>query len=149
MSLQYTLKRHFFVRPLKNKLQSMSHKKYVVLSLCFVSLLWACGSSNTRIEDFKTKETAGTSKGESLFQSKCSMCHSLNEDKIGPALAGVEKRWGGDVGKLKLFIKDAQKMINSGDAYAAPLYEKWNKSNMPSFPDLTEEELNDIIAYLK
>lgn len=127
----------------------MIRKKYVILSLCLVSLLWACGSSNSSIEDFKTSETAGASRAADLFNAKCSMCHSLKEDKIGPALAGVEKRWGGDVGRLKMFIKDAQTMINSGDAYAAPLYEKWNKSNMPSFPDLTDEELNDLVEYLK
>lgn len=127
----------------------MKYKKYWILSLCSLSLFWACGSSNSTIEDYKTKESAGASKGEEIFNAKCSMCHSLSEDKIGPALSGVQQRWSGDIPRLKSFIRDAQSMINSGDAYAAPLYEKWNKSNMPSFPNLTEQELNDLVVYLK
>lgn len=121
----------------------------MVLSLSALSLLWACGSSNSSIEDYKKNEMTGGSSGADIFNAKCSMCHSLKEDKIGPALSGVQQRWGGDTGKLKLFIRDAQSVINSGDAYAASLYEKWNRSNMPSFSSLSEDEINDLVEYLK
>jgi cytochrome c551/c552 len=77
------------------------------------------------------------------------MCHSLNEDKIGPALAGATQRWGGDTSQLKGFIKNAQSVINSGDAYAISLYNKWNRSNMPAFPNLTDQELNALLEYLR
>ncbi len=120
----------------------------MVLCLSTLSLLWACGSSNSSIGDYKSKEKASGSLGANIFDAKCSMCHSLNEDKIGPALSGVKQRWGNDEAKLKMFIRDAQSVISGGDAYAATLYEKWNKSNMPSFPNLNDEEMNDLVEYL-
>jgi cytochrome c2 len=127
----------------------MKYKKYMALCLSTLSLLWACGSSNSSIEDYKSKENGAGSAGANIFDAKCSMCHSLNEDKIGPALSGVKQRWGNDEAKLKMFIRDAQSVIKGGDAYAATLYEKWNKSNMPSFTNLSDKEMNDLVEYLK
>ena len=109
-----------------------------------MSLLWACGNAT---EQSSTGNAAD--KTADLFASKCSICHGFNEDKIGPSLAGVQQRWGNDTQKLKSFIKNSQSVIASGDPYAVALYAKWNQSAMPSFPDLSEDELNALVEYLK
>jgi cytochrome c2 len=33
--------------------------------------------------------------GQALFSSNCASCHAIKKDLTGPALAGVEERWGG------------------------------------------------------
>lgn len=118
----------------------------VVLSivLCF---LWACGGNQNTTT--KNEASATISSAEAIFQSKCSICHDFNSDKIGPSLAGVLGRWGGDKIRLKSFIKNSQELIKSGDPYSVALYEKWQHSAMPSFNELTEEELNALVDYFK
>ncbi|MBL7685541.1 MAG: cytochrome c [Deltaproteobacteria bacterium] len=37
-------------------------------------------------------DPAKASKGQQLFQSKCTACHQLNQKLVGPALSGVTKR---------------------------------------------------------
>ena len=127
----------------------MKRIKYLLLSFFSISMFWACGSNNNSIEAYKSKESNAASAAEQLFTSKCSMCHSLQEDKIGPSLAGASQRWGADRTKLKSFIKNAQAYIKTGDPYAAKLYEKWNRSNMPVFEQLSDDELNALIEYIK
>lgn len=115
-----------------------------------MSAIWACGNSGqTSISDFKTADATRASLAENIFTEKCSICHSINEDKIGPALAGTAARWGKDAEKLKAFIRNSQAYINTGDPYATKLYEKWNRSNMPAFPNLTDEELEALVVYIQ
>lgn len=106
--------------------------------------MWACGTASN-----ETGATATGTKTEDLFAAKCGMCHAFKEDKIGPALAGVQQRWNNDPERLKDFIKNSRAVIKSGDPYAVALYEKWHQSEMPSFPDLQEDELNALVDYLK
>jgi cytochrome c551/c552 len=128
----------------------MMKKKYWVISCLAMSAIWACGNSGqTSISDFKTADATRASLAENIFTEKCSMCHSINEDKIGPALAGTAARWGKDAEKLKAFIRNSQAYINTGDPYATALYEKWNRSNMPAFPNLTNKELDALVEYLQ
>jgi cytochrome c551/c552 len=111
-----------------------------------VVLLYACGSASNN------EQTAAPSKEEqasTLFAAKCGMCHDFKQDKIGPALSGVTARWGNDTGKLKQFIRNSKQVISSGDPYATQLYDKWNRSDMPAFPDMTDAELESLIRYLK
>lgn len=125
-------------------------KKFWVISCLAMSVIWACGNNNQKtMSDFKTADATTTSAAENIFNAKCSMCHSMNEDKIGPALAGSSARWGNDGAKLKAFIKNSQAYINTGDPYATKLYEKWNRSNMPAFPNLTDEEIEALVGYLQ
>lgn len=121
----------------------MKHKKHLIAALFSLSFMWACGSATEQ-----TATTTAPNKTEDLFSSKCSMCHAFNEDKIGPALAGVQQRWN-DKQKLKAFIRNSQAVIAGGDPYATALYAKWNQSAMPSFPELSEQELDELIEYLK
>ncbi len=151
MALPYLFEAPFFMRTLhQSNINTIMRKKYWIIGFLAMSAIWACGNSDqTTISDFKTADATTASAAENIFNEKCSMCHSINEDKIGPALAGSSARWGKDAEKLKAFIKNSQAYINTGDPYATKLYEKWNRSNMPAFPNLTDKELDALVEYLQ
>ncbi len=85
--------------------------------------------------------------GKSLFSQNCASCHAVHKDLTGPALAGVEDRWG-DKDRLHAWIRNNQAVIKSGDPYAVALYNKWNKSAMNLFPNLKDEEIDAILGYI-
>src|SRR3954467_2071053 len=45
--------------------------------------------------------------GQALFSANCASCHAVNKELTGPALAGVEGRWG-DKKKLHAWIRNNQ-----------------------------------------
>lgn len=85
-------------------------------------------------------------EGKTLFENNCTVCHAIHEEIVGPALAGVYDRR--PIPWLNAFIKNSQKVIQSGDTYAVQLYEKYNRMQMTSF-DLSEDQVLAILAYIK
>ena len=81
-----------------------------------------------------------------VFKRNCVSCHNITVDCN--RFVHVVARWDDEV-KLKSFIRDSQKMINSGDLYANPLFISWNKTIMPAFPNITDAEMDSIINYLR
>jgi hypothetical protein len=83
--------------------------------------------------------------GKSIFEKHCSTCHNFNEDAIGPNLSGltrqIETEW------IRRFIKNPAKSIEDKDPRALELLAKY-KSQMPGFPDLSEQDLGAILSYL-
>ena len=84
--------------------------------------------------------------GAALFKNNCQQCHAINEVVVGPALVNVHQRR--DVNWLKAFIRNSQKVIQSGDPYAVDLYNKFNKTQMPAF-NFKDDELLALLAYIK
>ena len=84
--------------------------------------------------------------GESLFKGNCTVCHAIDEVIIGPALRNIHERRSEEW--IYAFIKNSQKVIQSGDEYAVDLYNEYNKTLMTSF-DFSNEELNSIVTYIK
>lgn len=86
-------------------------------------------------------------EGKTIFASRCASCHNVNKVIVGPALAGVAGRhtekW------IINFVHSSQTVIKSGDSAAITLYEKFNKTPMPDHPDLTAENIQGILAYIK
>lgn len=91
-------------------------------------------------------DEAIVSQGESLFNNNCTVCHAINNVVVGPALKNVHERR--DLPWLISFIRNSQKMIQSGDEYAVNLYNEYNKTVMPSFA-YSDEEITSIISYIK
>jgi cytochrome c553 len=46
------------------------------------------------------------------------------------------------------WIRNPQKVIESGDKYAVDLFNKFNKQVMPGFGDLTDQQIQSILAYI-
>lgn len=90
-------------------------------------------------------------KGQELFKANCTACHALDKQVVGPALADVETRvkeeGGVDRDWLYKWIKDNESLRKSGDKYANEIFEKYNKNVMQTFPNLTDADIDNILAY--
>lgn len=87
-----------------------------------------------------------TGKGRELFQIHCQKCHLLERKMTGPALAVVRSRWA-DSTHLYSWIKNSQAFLQTGDKYANELFREYNNSIMPAFPNLTDEDIYEILLY--
>ena len=105
--------------------------------LLFFSLLLSTG--------LQAQDDPAAAAGKKLFNANCAACHKLNKKAVGPALRGVtdkyEKEW------LYSWIKNSSAMIKAGDAQAVAVWEEYNRTAMNSFPQLSDEDIDNILAY--
>jgi cytochrome c2 len=100
--------------------------------------------SNASIPDTTTYVASDI---EQLFNGNCSSCHNLSSKmSTGPGLMGVLDRipsheWA------YAFIRNADSLVRSGDAYANKLYSEYNYISHPKFPKLSKDEINDLLDY--
>jgi cytochrome c551/c552 len=87
--------------------------------------------------------------GKAMFQQNCATCHLLSSEVAAPALKGVLDRWGGDSARLRAFIRNPKKAIDEKDPNALKAYEKWKPTIMTAYPQLSDEDLNALIAYFQ
>jgi protein SCO1/2 len=85
-------------------------------------------------------------KGQFLFQSRCSACHTVGQgDKVGPDLAGVttrrEQAW------LARYIATPDKMRAENDPIATMLYKKYQDTRMPNLR-LGSADVEDVMKFL-
>lgn len=83
--------------------------------------------------------------GKALFNANCAACHKLDAKMTGPALRNVTDRRSNEW--LHTWIKDSQAMIKSGDKDAVKLFEENNKAIMPGYPQLSKQDVDNILAY--
>ena len=88
-------------------------------------------------------------KGKELFNSLCAACHKPYQRAVGPALHGVVGKYDGDFEWLYSWIKNSQKLIKSGDSRANAIYEEYNKTAMNAFPQLSNQDIDNILAYVE
>ena len=97
------------------------------------------------------EEQAALNEGESLFKANCAACHKLDKKMTGPALRNVETRLaeaeGLDREWLYAWIKNSAGIIKSGDAYANKIYNEYGGAAMTAFPQLSDEDINNVLAY--
>ncbi len=90
-------------------------------------------------------------KGKSLFNANCAACHQLDKKMTGPALRNVETRLSEEEGLdrawLYKWIRNSAGLIKSGDAYANKIYKEYNGAAMTAFPQLSEADIDNILAY--
>lgn len=90
-------------------------------------------------------------KGKSLFNANCAACHQLDKKMTGPALRNVEARLaeaeGLDRDWIYAWIKNSAGVIKSGDAYANKIYNEYSGAAMTAFPQFSNEDIDDILAY--
>ena len=84
-------------------------------------------------------------KGKELFNANCAACHKLDAKSTGPALRGVadkyEKAW------LYKWVNNSAELIKSGDAQAVKVFEENGKVAMTAFPQLSNADIDNILAY--
>ena len=123
------------------------YKKYIpnrgfkLATIFFLGIILA----TTAFSQEDVIDPAIIASGEKLYNANCTQCHAINEVVIGPALKGIEERrerpW------LLSWIKNSQKVIESGDEYAVALYEKYKKVAMPAYP-FTDAEIISVLEYI-
>jgi mono/diheme cytochrome c family protein len=86
-----------------------------------------------------------SAKGKELFNANCAACHKLDAKATGPALRGVSAKH--DMAWMYKWVHNSSDLIKSGDAVAVKLFEENNKSVMTAFPQLSEGDIDNIIAY--
>lgn len=122
----------------------ISWRKHYKRGLLAISLLFSAGAS-VYAQDGDPKN------GEKLFKANCTACHALDKQLVGPALGGVvdrlKKDQNLDTDWLHKWIKDNKALRASGDKYANEVFEKFNKTEMTVFSSLSDQDINDILAY--
>lgn len=84
-------------------------------------------------------------KGKAIFNTNCAACHKLDAKATGPALRGVADKY--DKEWLYKWIHNSGELIKSGDAQAVKVFEENNKIPMTAFPQLSNEDIDNVIAY--
>ena len=106
-----------------------------ILQFCLALLLTISVTSNAQ----------DAAAGKALFNANCAACHKLDAKMTGPALRGVgdkyEKEW------LYSWIKNSAEFIKSGDDRANKIFNEYAKSPMTAFPQLSTEDIDNVIAY--
>lgn len=87
--------------------------------------------------------------GKTVFKQNCAVCHTLTEQKgTGPGLKGVGTKHKTDW--LQKWVKNAEKMIKSGDAEANDIYKQFAPTVMTVFEGtLSDDDIKAVVEYIK
>jgi mono/diheme cytochrome c family protein len=115
----------------------------------FLSVLFAFTliSLSSFAQDIST-DAAAIKDGEALFNANCKACHRVKQKLVGPALEHVYDR-APSIQWIKDFVHNSSAVIASGDDYAVKLYNEYNKTQMTAFSGLKDEQIMNILAYIK
>jgi mono/diheme cytochrome c family protein len=116
-----------------------------VLGVSLVVVLLLSNSLLAQESEVAPSVEADAVKGKQLFNQNCAACHALNKKMTGPALAGVSEKY--DKEWLYQWIKNSPAMIKAGDADAVKIYNEYNQAAMTPFPLLSDQDIDDILAY--
>jgi mono/diheme cytochrome c family protein len=131
------------------KTHSMLRKSsFVLFAFTLLALNFSPFISNAQeaSDDGIPMDEALAGAGESLFKANCTQCHAINEKIIGPALKNVHERRSKEW--LLKWIRNSQKLIQSGDEEAVALWQEYQKTAMPAYP-FSDDEITSILSYIK
>lgn len=84
--------------------------------------------------------------------NNCASCHAGNmkDDLTGPALAGVTARWAVYPREdLYAWIRNSQVLVSAGHPRAMEVWTENKKRIMTNYPNLTDEEIEGLLAYIE
>lgn len=110
----------------------------VTKSLILVSLLGIAAVSSANAQD--------VAAGGAIFKQKCTACHAIGKVVVGPDLKGINERR--DAEWLVKWIKNAPALIASGDPVAKEV-EQFSPAMMSAFPELSDDDIKNVLAYVK
>ncbi len=127
-----------------NNMKQVNHRKLSrkVLQLSVLFLLTISTSLFAQEGD--------PANGKSLFNANCASCHKLDKKMTGPALRNVESRLeeaGLDRQWIYDWVHNSSSMIKAGDEYGNKIFDEYGGSAMTAFPQLSEKDIDDILAY--
>jgi len=131
-----------------DRMEKVSYRKLPSqLSLILLAFVLTFSISNSTFASTIVLPTQAvdTANGEALFKANCASCHQLYKKRTGPALFEVGDKY--DREWLYSWIKNSQEMVKAGDPQAVAIYEEYNGSVMTAFPQLSNADIDDIIAY--
>lgn len=93
---------------------------------------------------------ANGQQGEQLFKVRCSSCHQITKNIIGPKLQGVQEKWdqAGEAKLLYKWVKNSKSLIQSGESSLAAQIKSFSIGSMPA-QDVTNEEIDQIFTYVE
>lgn len=106
--------------------------------LAALALLAACTPAPPRKSDSELGLTPQQARGRRLYDQHCLVCHEAysSSDRNGPSLRGLYR---------KKFMVSGQPVNDERIRDITVM----GKSKMPAFAFLSDEQLNDVIAYMK
>jgi mono/diheme cytochrome c family protein len=105
-----------------------------------------CNNATTVEQQNLPVATAQQEAGKSLFTAHCANCHKINADMSGPALRHAVERWPNKA-TLYAFVRNSAAVIDT-NAYARQLYLQYNQTPMPTMPQLTNQQIDQIFDYV-
>lgn len=84
--------------------------------------------------------------------NNCNSCHAGNmtDDATGPALSGVTARWAAHPRTdLYAWIRNSSLLIAAEHPRALEVWKANNKRAMSNYPDLTDGEIDGLLAYIE
>ncbi len=122
----------------------------IMKNIFFALFILFVGCTGREHKNTLTQQPIATNEkkldGETLFKNNCANCHMPDKDYTGPALQGSLQRWQNDKKAMYDFIRNPQKSIEQ-NSYAKQIFKKWNGTLMTAFPNLSDEEIDKIMAY--
>jgi cytochrome c2 len=138
----------FALLVLKTDIETNMTKNLISSACKFLLIVLVFAFSNPSYAQEISAEPAAISAGESLFNANCKACPRVKQKLVGPALAGVYDR-APSIDWIKKFVHNSSAVIASGDDYAVKLYNEYNKTQMTAFSSLKDEDIMNILAYIK
>lgn len=84
--------------------------------------------------------------GKSVFLANCASCHQLRGNLTGPSLAFLlsrrDRQWLFD------YSRNNVRLLWRGDPYSCFLFNRYGMKPMPTFPDLSDADLEGVFRYV-
>ncbi len=110
-------------------------KRLILLSLILLSSILSAQGGDEK-------------NGYELYDEKCTACHKIGSDFIGPDLTGVTNKY--DAEWLQKWILNGKALAESGDERAIEAMKYDPNSDMTVFEgEISEQEVKDIITWLE
>ncbi len=97
-------------------------------------------------------DQAAIENGKTLFKNNCAACHNrdMKSKLTGPPLGQTEEHWAKyPRAELHSWIRNSQALIDAGHPRATELWAEWKPTTMNSFPTLSDDDIENILAYIK